>query len=694
MANDVGQQLGNYRLVRLLGRGGFADVYLGEHLYLNTPAAIKLLQIQPTDEVLAKFLTEARTIARLSHPHIVSVLDFGIEQGTPFLVMAYAPYGSLRQRHAPGSILPAATIISYCRQIALALQYAHDRNIIHRDVKPENMLLGKDQTLMLADFGIALSAAGTTSVMGTHLTLNPLNVRGQDGHTSTRVVGTATYMAPEQFNGKPSPLSDQYALGIAVYEWFCGVPPFQGTDLGVAIQHMQTPPSSMREKVPTLAPTIEQVVMQVLAKEPERRFARVQDFAEALEEACKSAPVLSLPVKLPLSPSSLAVSSGEQAAKLPPGWHSSPTIMNTSANLPGLGGSGSGTLPTPGGEMPAGRLSLSAPHPSLPLITRRRAIIGLAGLTAGVAIASGGVALFELTHNHPGTSAQTRRPAIVRKPPTPVPTSPALVSSASTRPALTSWRAGQLDMFLRGADNALWRASYDGGWQAWESLGGSLSYDPVATSWGSGRFDLCVRGADNSPQYTWFDGSWHLWESLGGVLTSDPALTSWGVGRLDLFARSLDSGLWHKWYDGAWHDWESLGGVIVSNPTAVSWQIGQIYAFARGADNNLWYRLFDGSWQAWQSLGSLSGGFVSDPTVASWSVGRLDVFVRGPDNTLQHIWFDGTWHPWESLGGALSASPTAISWGTNRIDVFGRGANNALQYIWYDGSWHAWAVMK
>src|SRR5947209_11604528 len=156
MANDVGQQLGNYRLVRLLGRGGFADVYLGEHLYLNTPAAIKLLQIQPTEEVLAKFLAEARTIARLSHPHIVSVLDFGIEQGTPFLVMSYAPYGSLRQRHPPGSILPAATITSYSHQMALALQYAHDRNIIHCDVKPENMLLGKDQTLMLADFGIAL----------------------------------------------------------------------------------------------------------------------------------------------------------------------------------------------------------------------------------------------------------------------------------------------------------------------------------------------------------------------------------------------------------------------------------------------------------------------------------------------------------------------------------------------------------
>ncbi|HCF84966.1 MAG TPA: serine/threonine protein kinase, partial [Ktedonobacter sp.] len=102
MVDYTGEKLGNYRLMKLLGRGGFADVYLGEHIYLQTVAAIKVLRMQLTDEVLEKFLVEARTVARLSHPNIVSVLEFGIEDATPFLVMSYAPYGSLRQRHPRG----------------------------------------------------------------------------------------------------------------------------------------------------------------------------------------------------------------------------------------------------------------------------------------------------------------------------------------------------------------------------------------------------------------------------------------------------------------------------------------------------------------------------------------------------------------------------------------------------------------
>ena len=103
-----------------LGQGGFADVYLGEHIYLQTPAAIKVLQMRLTDEALGKFLAEARTIARFSHPNIVSVLEFGIENATPFLVMSYAPYGSLRERHPRGSLLQATMIVSYVEQIATA----------------------------------------------------------------------------------------------------------------------------------------------------------------------------------------------------------------------------------------------------------------------------------------------------------------------------------------------------------------------------------------------------------------------------------------------------------------------------------------------------------------------------------------------------------------------------------------------
>jgi serine/threonine protein kinase len=157
MADRVGQQLGNYRLSRLLGKGGFAEVYRGEHIYLKTPAAIKVLQTKvANEEDLQAFLKEAQTIAQLVHPHIVRVLDFGVDGETPFLVMDYAPGGTLRKRHPKGTILPLTTIITYVKQVADALQYAHDQHMIHRDIKPENMLLGQRDEVLLSDFGIAV----------------------------------------------------------------------------------------------------------------------------------------------------------------------------------------------------------------------------------------------------------------------------------------------------------------------------------------------------------------------------------------------------------------------------------------------------------------------------------------------------------------------------------------------------------
>src|SRR5437764_9835489 len=137
MTNRVGQQLGSYQLISLLGEGGYAEVYLGEHVHLGTQAAIKVLHTQLTSDDMEQFRTEARTIAHLEHPHIVRILDFGVEDKIPFLVMSYAPNGTLPQRQPKGAILPVTTIVSYVQQIADALQYAHDEKLIHRDVKPE-----------------------------------------------------------------------------------------------------------------------------------------------------------------------------------------------------------------------------------------------------------------------------------------------------------------------------------------------------------------------------------------------------------------------------------------------------------------------------------------------------------------------------------------------------------------------------
>jgi len=269
MVDRLEQQLGNYRLERLIAQGGFGDVYLGEHIHLGTQAAIKVLNTQIVHEDVGQFRTEARMIARLIHPHIVRILEYGVDGSTPFLVMDYAPNGTLRQLHPKGSQLPLTTIVSYVQQIAEALQYAHDNKLIHRDVKPENMLIGRHNELLLSDFGIALIVQ-SSRYQGT-----------QD------LAGTIGYMAPEQIQAHPLPSSDQYALGIVVYEWLCGDRPFHGSFTEIAAKHATAPPPSLREKMPKLSPDVEHVVMTALAKDPQKRFANVQAFATALEQASK-----------------------------------------------------------------------------------------------------------------------------------------------------------------------------------------------------------------------------------------------------------------------------------------------------------------------------------------------------------------------------------------------------------------------
>ncbi len=267
MADRVGQQLGNYRLLRLLGEGGFAQVYLGEQVYLKILAAIKVLHTRLARDDLEGFLSEARTIAALKHPQIVRVLDFGVEGGTPFLVMDFAPGGTLRERLPKGVPLASADILPAVQQVASALQYAHDQRLIHRDVKPENMLLDERGQVMLSDFGIATIAQSS-------------RYQQTEG-----VAGTAAYMASEQLRGRPRPASDQYSLGIVVYEWLAGERPFQGSFAEIASQHLFVPPPPLHEKLPAILPAVEQVVLRALAKDPTARFASVQDFATALEQA-------------------------------------------------------------------------------------------------------------------------------------------------------------------------------------------------------------------------------------------------------------------------------------------------------------------------------------------------------------------------------------------------------------------------
>lgn len=267
MPDRIEQQVGNYRLVKLLGKGGFAEVYLGEHIHLGTPAAIKLLTAKLSTEEENHFREEARTIAWLKHPNIVRVLEFGVQEGLPYLVMDYAPNGTLRQFFLKGWKYEPITILPYVQQVASALQFAHDRKLVHRDVKPENMLLGENKEVLLSDFGIAVVAQSS---------------RHEDVQ---EVVGTLAYMAPEQIQAHPRPSSDQYSLGVVVYEWLTGARPFSGSMSEILAKQISTPPQPIREQIPQVSAELEQVVLTALAKDPKDRFASVLAFAKAFEQA-------------------------------------------------------------------------------------------------------------------------------------------------------------------------------------------------------------------------------------------------------------------------------------------------------------------------------------------------------------------------------------------------------------------------
>jgi eukaryotic-like serine/threonine-protein kinase len=266
----IGETVGDYRLLKWFGGGSFGNVYLAEHLHDHTQVAIKVLAMRLTyPRDLRSFLNEARTF-RLRHPHIMPLLDFGLSrQDEPFLVMDYAPNGTLRDRHPKGSRVPLPTVVDYATQVGSALQYAHDQRLVHRDVKPENLLLRSDRVVLLSDFGIATAAHSTDSLS-----------------TSEGVSGTALYMAPEQWKGKPLPQSDQYALAVVIYEWLTGRCPFVGnTVFEVMSQHDTKLPPSLLEQVPDLSSEIEEVLFHALAKNPKERFASIRAFINALRQA-------------------------------------------------------------------------------------------------------------------------------------------------------------------------------------------------------------------------------------------------------------------------------------------------------------------------------------------------------------------------------------------------------------------------
>jgi serine/threonine protein kinase/Tol biopolymer transport system component len=374
MVDLIGRKIGNYFLLRLLGKGSVAQVYLGEHVFLQTQAAIKVFNSTLTPAQLEVFRREAGQSVRLEHPHLVRVLESGDQNNLPFLVMQYAPKGTLRHRHPPDRPLAPETILPYVQQITAALQYLHKRHLVHRGVKPENLLIGRRQEILLSDFGLLEIArhAPDQSLLD---------------QSEARV-----YLAPEYVQGQAEPASDQYALGVVIYEWLSGERLLAGGASGEKlIQSGGLALLPLSRKVPTISPEMEWVVHQALASEPKQRFATIQAFATAFEHASKASqknkpalfarpiPQIYLESTL-ISPPNAPGSAAALGAPTQP----DPTLP---------------TLPAPTGKR---------------RFSRRYFLLALAGIAA-VGVGATGLALASHLQGHGNTGQQTATPTTLGK---------------------------------------------------------------------------------------------------------------------------------------------------------------------------------------------------------------------------------------------------------------------------------------
>ncbi len=621
-----GQRVGDYRLLRKLGRGGFADVYLAEQLYDDDKqVAIKLLThlMGNTDGLHAftTFIQEARMI-HLEHPNIVPVQDFGISrEGIPFLVMEYVSGGTLRERHPKGTHVPLPTVLGYVRPLVAALQYLHDRRLVHCDVKPENMLLRADATLLLSDFSIVTVAHTTRSLI-----------------LDEEVGGSLPYMAPERFHGQSLRESDQYSLGVVVYEWLCGQRPYEGFAAFARLQGRQTPPP-LRAQLPHLEQAVEQAVFRALDDDPRKRFGTVREFAVALEEAAQ--PTLRVHANQRASSEALVSAAGGNST------------CQAASSLP---------VTQPSGALP---------EPSRVTGVSRRAVArGLA--LAAITLAGGSMTWFLLTQE------QTPRPV-----PTPTP------EPAPGRTA-TPVEMGRV-LFVYRKHDALVNAvtwspdgqriasgADDATVQVWDpSTGGSLlTYRRhkklvEAVAWSPDGLRIASGGFDNTVQ---------VWNAANGT----PIFTYQGhTNSVVTVAWSPDSArIASGSYDTTIQVWDAADGGHVltyrghrSIVHTLAWSPKGKYIASASFDHTV---------QVWDAADgtpvfTYQGHAPAAANALSWSPDGKRIASGGNDKTVQ-IWGSVDGHLVYTYGGHTGVVDV-VSWSPNGLRIASGGDDNTVQ-VW------------
>jgi serine/threonine-protein kinase len=267
---------GRYRIERKLGAGGMADVYLAEDQELGRRVAIKILNDRHAadDSFIERFRREAKNAASLSHPNIVSIYDRGEAEGTYYIAMEYLEGRSLKELIVGRGPAPVKTAIDYARQILAAVGFAHKGGIVHRDIKPHNVLVGPEGRLKVTDFGIARSGASQMTEVGS-------------------IIGTAQYLSPEQARGAPvDQTSDLYSVGVVLYEMLTGQVPFTGdTPLEIAMKHLSEVPKPPSELRPDIPHDLDSVVLRALAKDPSERYQSAEEMDADLARVAEGLPV-------------------------------------------------------------------------------------------------------------------------------------------------------------------------------------------------------------------------------------------------------------------------------------------------------------------------------------------------------------------------------------------------------------------
>jgi serine/threonine protein kinase len=397
-----GTRLDSYELVRRLGEGGMAQVYLARDVRLGREVAIKVLdrRLAERSGFRERFLKEAQLAAALDHPNIVPLYDYG-ESGVLYLVMPYLSGGSLQDALTRAPFL-VSEVVTYATQMTEALDYAHQRGVVHRDVKPANMLLHADGRLMLADFGLAKILDGSP---------RPASRGGRPD------AGTPEYMAPEQIKGRTDERSDLYGLGVVIYLLLTGRLPFSGSSSSAVMEgHLYRLPTPPRRLNPNVTPAIEAVVLKSLSKHPEDRYQRASEMGAALVEAlvagdAEPPPFSSVPsgASFPLPPMVSDISNVPQP----------PSPLSPHGGVFTSGGHGSGAAPGSGGRpgsMASYLPSLDAPVANAELPPRPPSSTAsphppASGPTAGPAFSRGGARLVPAPDFAPRASSFPAAPA-------------------------------------------------------------------------------------------------------------------------------------------------------------------------------------------------------------------------------------------------------------------------------------------